>query len=83
MLSLQEMITNAAPDAPRDPPPPVPLVCTGCPSLITRHHIAGTVSPHGTSARCLAAKDGVRLIGWEWQPSDRPPHWCPRRSASR
>jgi hypothetical protein len=24
-----------------------------------------------------------RLIGWEWQPQDRPPHWCPRRGAAR
>lgn len=59
-----------------------PLTCRGCPSLVTRLHPAGTIGPHGTSARCLAANGGTRIIGWEWQPKDTPPHWCPRRSLS-
>jgi hypothetical protein len=83
MLTVIAMIAHSVPDAPpRDPAPPPPLRCTGCQHLVTRHHPAGIIGPHGTSARCLGAEGGTRLIGWEWQPADRPPHWCPKRSAS-
>lgn len=87
MLDLPAMIAASAPDAPRDPqaatPPPAPLRCHGCRSLVTRHHIAGMATPHGTSARCLEATGGIRLIGWEWQPRDPSPPWCPRRGDAR
>jgi hypothetical protein len=84
MLTLIAMITCGVPDAPPAiPAAPLPRPrCEGCPSLATRHHPAGTAGPHGTSARCKAAEGGTRVIGWEWQPTDRPPHWCPKRSAS-
>lgn len=79
MLTLTAMVTHGVPDAPpADPPPALPR-CQGCPSLVTRHHPAGMAGPGVTSARCLAAGDGRRLIGWHWQPQDAPPHWCPRR----
>jgi hypothetical protein len=82
-LDLPAMIAASAPDAPpRDPSPPAPLRCQSCPSLITQHHFAGMAAPHGTSARCLEAAGGVRLIGWEWKPQDTAPHWCPRGVAA-
>jgi hypothetical protein len=73
MLTLVAIIQNA--------PPPALQRCEGCPSLVTRHHPAGMIAPHGTSARCLAAEGGTRLIGWEWRPTDARPHWCPKRGA--
>jgi hypothetical protein len=81
MLTVPDMMANAAHDAP--PPPPVPLRCHGCAHLATREHPAGTLGPHGTSARCKAAEGGTRVIGWEWQPQDAAPPWCPKRSAPR
>jgi len=82
MLTLTLMIAHSVPDAPRHAPPPVPLRCTGCRHLATRHHPAGTFGPNGTSARCVAAEGGTRLIGWEWRPHDPSPPWCPARSAN-
>lgn len=79
MLHIRPMIENGVPDA----PPPEPLRCLGCQHLVTRHHPAGTLGPHGTSARCLGTEGGPRRISWEWQRDDRPPGWCPKRSASR
>lgn len=76
MLTLPDMIAKGVADAP-PAPPPTPLRCQGCKHLVTRHHPAGMIGPHGTSARCLKAEGGTRLIGWEWQPHDKPPHWCP------
>jgi hypothetical protein len=78
MLTLPEMIAKAAHDA----PPPTPLRCHGCQHLVTRHN-PDHVPPAGTSARCAAGAEGKRLIGYEWQPTDAAPPWCPRRSASR
>lgn len=75
-LSLPHMIANGAPDAPS--PQPAPPRCADCPSLVTRHR-PQDATPHGTSARCLEAEGGTRLIGWEWQPRDAAPTWCPRR----
>jgi hypothetical protein len=81
MLTLVAMIACGVPDAPpADRSPPAPTRCQGCPSLVTRHHPAGTAGPGGTSARCLRAEGGLRLIGWHWQPVDAAPHWCPRRA---
>lgn len=78
MLHLPSMIAHGVPDA----APPPPLTCAGCEHLATRQHPAGTAGPHGTSARCKADAQGPRVIGWEWQPADRAPHWCPKRSAA-
>ena len=75
MLTLPAMIAHSVPDA-------APLRCADCPSLIARHHPAGMIGPHGTSARCVKAVGGTRLIGWEWKPQDVTPTWCPRRSAA-
>ena len=83
MLTLALMIVNRVPDAPRDASPPAPLRCTGCRHLATRHHPAGIIGPHGTSARCIAAEGGTRRISWEWQPHDPSPTWCPKRSAGQ
>ena len=79
MLSPPDMIAHGVPDA---PPAPIPLRCAGCAHLVTRHH-QDHVPSTGTSARCAAGRDGKRLIGWEWQPTDRAPHWCPKRSAGQ
>lgn len=81
MLTLPDLIAHSVPDAPRASTQPVPLRCAGCPSLATRHN-PDLVPPAGTSARCTSAEGGRRLIGHEWQPQDRAPHWCPRRRAS-
>lgn len=80
MLTVTLMIANGVPDAPAAPPA-APLRCSGCKHLATRHHPAGIIGPHGTSARCVAAEGGTRLIGWEWQPHDASPPWCPLRGA--
>jgi hypothetical protein len=61
---------------------PIPLRCHACQHLVTRHN-PDHVPPAGTSARCAAAREGKRLIGYEWQPNDAAPPWCPKRSASR
>lgn len=78
MLTLTDMIAHGVPDAP-PPAIPTPLRCAGCPSLVARHSPTGLIGPHGTSARCLEAEGGTRLIGWEWHPADAAPHWCPKR----
>lgn len=79
MLTVPDMIANGVPDAPPKPT----LGCYGCEHLVTRTHPAGTAGPHSTSARCKQADaQGARVIGWEWQPHDQRPHWCPKRRAA-